>query len=55
MPALVSSPSFIISRLLNPAAIISRRFLAAFFLSLSRLLFLFEMYAIRNFPSLQTC
>jgi hypothetical protein len=34
------------SRRLNRAAIISRRFFAAFLISLSRLLFLFEILAI---------
>jgi hypothetical protein len=36
------------SRLLKRAAIISRLFLAAFLISLSRLLFLFEILAIGN-------
>jgi hypothetical protein len=36
------------SRLLKRAAIISRLFLAAFLISLSRLLFLFEILAIEN-------
>jgi len=38
------------SRRLNRAAIISRRFFAAFLISLSRLLFLFEILAIRISP-----
>jgi hypothetical protein len=45
-PALVKRPALIMSRRLNRAAIISRRFFAAFLISLSRLLFLFEILAI---------
>jgi hypothetical protein len=48
-PALVSRPAFIMSRRLNCALIISRRFFAAFIISRSRLLFLFEMFAIGDF------
>jgi hypothetical protein len=39
------------SRRLNRAAIISRLFFAAFFISLSRLLFRFEIFAIVGSPS----
>src|SRR5215208_4671552 len=46
-PALVKSPIFIKSRLLKRAAIISRLFFAAFSISLSFDLFLFEIYDIR--------
>src|ERR1700752_4639591 len=46
IPALVSSPSFSRSRRLKPAAINSRRLLAAICLSFSLLLFRLEMYTI---------
>jgi hypothetical protein len=46
-PALVKSPIFIKSRLLRRAAIISCLFFAAFSLSFSFDLFLFEIYDIR--------
>src|SRR5688572_14072027 len=45
-PALVKSPIFIISRRLRPAFIISCLFFAAFSISLSFDLFLFDMFAI---------
>src|SRR5918992_3967282 len=45
-PAPVNSPAFIMSRLLNRAAIISYRFLAAVSTSFSFDLSLFEMFAI---------
>jgi hypothetical protein len=48
VPAAVSRPIFIRSRLLKPAAINSRRFSAAVSFSFSRPLFLLEMYAIED-------
>jgi hypothetical protein len=51
IPALVSSPIFNRSRLLNPAAINSRRLFAAVSFSFSRFLFLLETYAIGDSSS----